>query len=97
MEMEDNRVYTNAEEFGGILKCQDDIELSILYKVMEVGAKDEIKGKMCLRQLIRDHKRPLDGKIHNAYYARVLVSDPIVYIKEEMVIRFIKKSIGKCL
>lgn len=93
MEMEDNRVYTNAEEFGGILKCQDDIELSILYKVVELGVKDDIEGQKCLRQLIRDHKRPLDGKIHNAYYARVLVSEPLVYIKEEMVLRFIKTNL----
>ena len=41
--MEDDRVYTDAEEFVGILKCQDDIELSILYKVVEVGVKDEIE------------------------------------------------------
>ena len=91
--MEDNRVYTDAEEFVGILKCQDDIELSILYKVVELGVKDEIEGQKCLRQLIRDHKRPLDGKIHNAYYARVLVSEPLVYIKEEMGLRFIKRCI----
>ena len=91
--MEDNRVYTDAEEFVGILKCQNDIELSILYKVVELGVKDEIEGQKCLRQLIRDHKRPLDGKIHNAYYARVLVSEPLVYIKEEMVLRFIKRYI----
>jgi hypothetical protein len=49
MEMEDNRVYTNAEEFGGILKCQDDIELSILYKVVELGVKDDIEGQIKLR------------------------------------------------
>jgi hypothetical protein len=84
----------DTDEFVGILKCQDDIELSILYKVVEVGVKNEIEGQKCLRQLIRDHKRPLDGKIHNAYYARVLVSEPLVYIKEEMVLRFIKTSIG---
>ena len=83
----------DIEEFVGILKCQDDIELSILYKVVELGVKDDIEGQKCLRQLIRDHKRPLDGKIHNAYYARVLVSEPLVYIKEEMVLRFIKRCI----
>ena len=83
----------DIEEFVGILKCQDDIELSILYKVVELGIKDEIEGQKCLRQLIRDHKRPLDGKIHNAYYARVLVSEPLVYIKEEMVLRFIKTNL----
>ena len=82
-----------SEEFVGILKCQDDVELSILYKVVELGIKDEIEGQKCLRQLIRDHKRPLDGKIHNAYYARVLISDPLVYIKEEMVLRFIKTNL----
>ena len=83
----------DIEEFVGILKCQDDIELSILYKVVELGVKDDIEGQKCLRQLIRDHKRPLDGKIHNAYYARVLVSEPLVYIKEEMVLRFIKTNL----
>ena len=83
----------DIEEFVGILKCQDDVELSILYKVVELGIKDEIEGQKCLRQLIRDHKRPLDGKIHNAYYARVLISDPLVYIKEEMVLRFIKTNL----
>ena len=61
----------------------------------QVLKKDGEKEQMiCLRQLIRDNKMPHDGKIYNAYTARVLVKDPIDYIKEEMVCRFIKTSIG---
>ena len=88
----DNNPSSDAEEFIYILKCQDTKELAILHQVLK---KDGEKEQMiCLRQLIRDNKMPHDGKIYNAYTARVLVKDPIDYIKEEMVCRFIKTSIG---
>ena len=92
--MENNYPANDIEEFCYILKCQDSKELAILYKVLEIDDKNEKEQKICLRQLIRDNKMPHDGKIYNAYTARVLVKDPIDYIKEEMVCRFIKTSIG---
>ena len=92
--MDDYYPNNDVDEFCGILKCLDGKELAILYKVLEIDDKNEKEQKICLRQLISDNKMPLDGKIHNAYYARVLVKDPIDYIKEEMVLQFIKTSIG---
>jgi len=90
--MENNYPENDIEEFCYILKCQDAKELAILHQILK---KDGEKEQMiCLRQLIRDNKMPHDGKIYNAYTARVLVKDPIDYIKEEMVCRFIKTSIG---
>ena len=78
----DNNPSSDAEEFIGILKCLDGKELAILYKVLE---KDEEKEqRICLRQLIRDNNVGHDGKIHNAYFARVLVKEPIDYVKEEI-------------
>ena len=76
------------EEFCGILKCADDIELAILYQALLL---DEPKQKRCIFDSIRKNNKSQDGKIINAYYARVLVVDPIIHIKEEIVIRFMKK------
>jgi len=78
----------DTEEFCGILKCLDDIELSILHQALLL---DEPKQKRCIFDSIRKNNRSQDGKIINAYYAKVLVSDPIVYIKEEIIVRFHKK------
>ena len=83
---------SDAEEFIGILKCLDGTELAILYQVLKKDGEKE--QRICLRQLIRDNNVGHDGKIHNAYFARVLVKEPIDYIKEEMVCRFIKTCIG---
>jgi hypothetical protein len=77
------------EEFCGILKCLDDIELAILHQALLL---DEPKQKRCIFDSIRKNNKSQDGKIINAYYARVLVSDPIMHIKEEIVIRFMKKK-----
>ena len=79
----------DTEEFCGILKCLDDIELAILYQVLLL---DEPKQKRSLYDLIRKNLQPQDGKILNAYYAKVLVSDPRAYVKEECSVRFHKKT-----
>lgn len=85
--MDDYYPNNDIDEFCGILKCLDGKELAILYKVLEIDDKNENEQRICLRQLIRDNKMPLDGKIHNAYYARVLVKDPIEYVKKDAVRR----------
>lgn len=78
---DDNNPSNDEEEFIYILKCLDDKELTILHQVVK---KDGEKEQMiCLRQLIRDNKMPHDGKIHNAYFARVLVENPIEYVKKD--------------
>ena len=77
----------DIDEFCGILQCLDDIELAILHQALLL---DEPKQKRFIFDSIRKNNRSQDGKIINAYYARVLVSDPIVYIKEEIVVRFHK-------
>ena len=92
--MENDYPSNDIDEFCVILKCLDGKELAILYKVLEIDDKNENEQMRCLVQLRRDNKMPLDGKIHNAYYARVLVLEPIKYIKEEMVSRFIRTFIG---
>ena len=90
--MDDYYPNNDIDEFCCILKCLDGKELAILYQVLKTD--EEKEQKICLRQLICDNKMPLDGKIYNAYSARVLVRDPIDYIKEEMVVQFIKTFIG---
>ena len=82
---------SDEEEFIGILKCLDGKELAILHQVLKKDGEKE--QKICLRQLINDNNVGHDGKIHNAYFARVLVTEPIVHIKEEIVCRFIKTFI----
>ena len=88
-EMTDSNYYPNkdTEEFCGILKCLDDIELAILHQALLL---DEPKQKRCIFDSIRKNNKSQDGKIINAYYAKVLVSEPIVYIKEEIIVRFHK-------
>jgi hypothetical protein len=86
--MEDDYLPNNdADEFVGILKCLADIELSILHKAFD-ELPTEGEQLRYIREQIRVHHQFNDGKIINAYYAKVLVSDPLVYIKEEMVFRF---------
>jgi hypothetical protein len=86
--MEDDYLPNNdADEFVGILKSLADIELSILHKAFD-ELPTEGEQLRYIREQIRDHHQFNDGKIINAYYAKVLVSDPLVYIKEEMVFRF---------
>uniref|UniRef100_A0A6C0HGA4 Uncharacterized protein n=1 Tax=viral metagenome TaxID=1070528 RepID=A0A6C0HGA4_9ZZZZ len=77
----------DIDEFCGILKCLDDIELVILHQALLL---DEPNQKRFIFDSIRKNLLPQDGKIINAYYAKVLVSDPIVYIKEENIVRFHK-------
>ena len=77
----------DIDEFCGILKCLDDIELAILHQALLL---DEPKQKRYIFDSIRKNDKSQDGKIINAYYAKVLVSEPIVYIKEEIIVRFHK-------
>ena len=83
-----NNPKNDTEEFCGILTCLDDIELAILHQALLL---DEPKQKRCIFDLIRKNNKSQDGKIINAYYAKVLVSDPIAYLKEEISVRFHKK------
>lgn len=78
---DDNNPSNDEEEFIYILKCQDAKELAILHQVLEKNGEKE--QMICLRQLIRDNKMPHDGKILNAYFARVLVENPIEYVKKD--------------
>ena len=82
-----NNPKNDTEEFCGILKCLDALELAILHQALLL---DEPKQKRFIFDSIRKNNRSQDGKIINAYYAKVLVSDPIVYIKEEIIVRFHK-------
>ena len=77
----------DIDEFCGILKCLDDIELAILHQALLL---DEPKQKRYIFDSIRKNDKSQDGKMINAYYAKVLVSEPIVYIKEEIIVRFHK-------
>ena len=88
--MEDDTYPCNdAEEFKVILKCLDDIELKILHKTLEL--KEEKERRAYIREQVRENNKFHDGKLYNAYFARVLVSDPIAYIKSEIISRFTKR------
>ena len=75
---------SNIEEFCEIIKFLNDKDLLVFHQVLLL--EDEKKQLLYLRQ----NKTTLDGCLYNAYSARVLVKDPIVYIKNEMISRFNK-------
>ena len=73
----------NSSEFCEILNYLDNRDLAILQKVLMI--EDETEHK----KFIRDMKsNKLDGSLYNAYTARVLVLEPIVYVNQEIILRF---------
>jgi hypothetical protein len=72
----------NIEEFCEIIKFLNDKDLLVFHQVLLL--EDEEKQHIYLRQ----NKTTLDGCLYNAYCAKVLVKDPIIYIKNEIISRF---------
>jgi hypothetical protein len=90
--MEDDTYPSNdADEFRYILKCLDDIELTAYHNALELTDVNE--QRRYLREQIRLHNKLHDGKLYNAYFARVLVSSPMEYVKREIINRFNVKSL----
>jgi hypothetical protein len=78
-----NNSENNSSEFCEILNYLDNRDLSILQKVLMI--EDETEH----RKFLRDMKsNKLDGSLYNAYTARVLVLEPIVYVNQEIILRF---------
>ncbi len=85
MENNNNLEINNSSEFCDILNNLENRDLSILQKVLMI--EDETKH----RKLLRDMKsNNLNGSLYNAYTARVLVLEPIVYVNQEIIFRFNK-------
>ena len=77
---------TPEEEFMTILKYLVHNDLSVLHQVLTFENEDEqIK---CLREM-RSYMTSYSS-IYNAYTARVLVTNPIYYINNEIVSRYKK-------
>jgi len=70
----------NIEEFCDIIKFLDDRDLSILYHALMLEEQEQ-------RQYLKKSNN-LNGGLYNAYSARVLVSEPILYVKNEIITRF---------
>ena len=83
LEINNNCLENNILEFCEILKYLDNRDLSILQKVLLI--KDETEHRKCLRDMKSTN---LNGSLYNAYTARVLVLEPIVYINQEIIFRF---------
>ena len=87
--MEEN----NIEEFCDIIKLLNDKDLSILHQVLlRESTYNETEQKIFLRE---NRSTKFDGTLYNAYCARVLVTEPILHVNNEIVSRFtvtIKKS-----
>jgi hypothetical protein len=73
----------NISEFCEILNYLDNRDLAILQKVLMI--KDETEHKKFMRDM---KSSKLDGSLYNAYTARVLVSEPIIYVNQEIILRF---------
>ena len=75
----------NVEEFSGIIQNLINGDLSVLYQVLMVEGETE---QIRLLRKLRD-KITYYPTLYNAYTARVLLDDPVIIIKNEMVARFI--------
>ncbi len=73
----------DENEFTEILSFLMDTDLVVLYQVFLVDEKEQHGTLRKLRDNISVY-----SQLYNAYTARVLVSDPILYVKNEMVRRF---------
>ena len=74
---------SNQEEFLDIIRILDARDLSILHGMLLLD--DEIEQKLYLRKM---RTTKLDGTLYNAFCSRVLVEDPILHVKNEIVLRF---------
>ena len=74
----------NIEEFCGIIQNLINGDLSVLYQVLMVNETEQIRLLRKLRDKITHYPN-----LYNAYTARVLLDDPVEYIRNEMVARFI--------
>ena len=85
MNMEKDSI-DNINEFCEIIRFLSNRELTILNQVLML--KDEKEQIICLRQMQNETSNKKDGALYNAYTARVLVSEPNTFIKNEIVFRF---------
>ena len=74
---------SNQEEFLDIIRILDARDLSILHGMLLLD--DEREQKLYLRKM---RTTKLDGTLYNAFCSRVLVEDPILHVKNEIVLRF---------
>ena len=81
--LENNISENNISEFCEILKYLDNRDLAILQKVLMI--EDETEHRKNLRNMKSSN---LNGSLYNAYTARVLVLEPIIYVNQEIVFRF---------
>ena len=79
---------SKSDEFINIIKLLDNRNLAILHEALNLKLDDFESD--AVKKYLRDMKSvPLNGTLYNAYCARVLVLDPINYIKNEIILRFI--------
>jgi hypothetical protein len=74
----------NVEEFSDIIQNLINGDLAVLYQVLMVEETEQIKLLRKLRDKITYYPN-----LYNAYTARVLLDDPVIIIKNEMVARFL--------
>jgi hypothetical protein len=74
----------NVEEFCNILTHLVDSDLSVLHQVLMV--EDETEQIKTLRK--QRSKITYYANLYNAYTARVLVLNPVEYVKSEIISRF---------
>ena len=74
---------SNQEEFYDNIKALDARDLSILHGMLMLD--DEREQKLYLRKM---RTTKLDGTLYNAFCSRVLVEDPILHVKNEIILRF---------
>ena len=78
------------KEFCDIIRLLVDRDLTILHQVLLL--EDVNEQKRCIRNM-----RPstLDGTLYNAYCAREIVTEPIIYVNNEIIFRFNQKFLIK--
>ena len=75
----------NIKEFCDIIQFLDDKDLIILHQALLLDQKEQ-------RKYLKKSTN-LNGSLYNAYTACVLVSEPIIYVKNEIVNRFIQMKL----
>ena len=80
----------NIKEFITIIEFLVDKDLAVLHQVLIFN--DETEQIQCLRKL-RSYIE-FYPNLYNAYTARVLVENPIIYVKKEIESRFNKLYLG---
>ena len=74
----------NVTEFCDILRNLNDTELSVLHETLML--EDEKTQRIYMRETQADVNH--NGNLYNAYCARVIVDNPIIYVKNEIIMRF---------